>query len=63
MTPPPQYVAMYDYDDGDEDEVSIKEGDIVINGEVIAEGWMVGTNTRTGLHGMLPSNYVDLFHI
>ena len=63
MTPPPQYVAMYDYDAGDEDEVSIKEGDIVINGEVIAEGWMVGTNTRTGQHGMLPSNYVDLFHI
>lgn len=55
-----KYIAVYDYDANDDDEVTIVEGDIVINGEVIAEGWMVGTNTRTGCHGMLPSNYVEL---
>ena len=58
--PLPQYVAVYDYEAGDDDEVTIKEGDVVINGETIAEGWMVGTNVRTGLHGMLPSNYVEI---
>ena len=59
-TPPPQYVAIYDYDAADDDEVTLKEGDVVVRGQVVAEGWMEGTNTRTGLHGMLPSNYVEL---
>ena len=51
---------MYDYDAADVDEVTIKEGDVVSQGQIIAEGWMVGTNTRTGLTGMMPSNYVEL---
>ena len=50
---------MYEYEAADDDEVTIKEGDIIINAEIVAEGWMVGTNSRTGLTGMLPSNYVE----
>jgi hypothetical protein len=54
-----QYVAVYEYEAADDDEVTIKEGDIIINAEIVAEGWMVGTNSRTGQTGMLPSNYVE----
>jgi len=53
------YEALYDYAAADEDEVSFQEGDIIINGEIIDEGWMTGTVKRSGEHGMLPSNYVE----
>jgi hypothetical protein len=51
---------MYDYEAGDEDEVSFRDGDIIINPEPIDDGWMYGTVQRTGRTGMLPANYVDL---
>ena len=54
------YVALYDYDAADDDEITIQEGDKIVNGEIVGEGWMQGTNARTGLHGMLPSNYVEI---
>jgi len=56
----PRYQAIYDYTAADEDEVSFVEGDYVTNSEIIDEGWMTGTIERTGQHGMLPSNYVEL---
>ena len=40
-------------------QVSFQEGDIIINGEIIDDGWMSGTVKRTGQTGMLPSNYVE----
>ena len=54
-----QYVAIYDYTAADDDEIDIMEGDIVTDAEIIAEGWMTGTNSRTGQSGLLPSNYVE----
>jgi len=54
-----RYVAIYDYAAADDDEVSFNEGDIIMNGEPIDEGWMTGTVERTGETGMLPSNYVE----
>ena len=53
-----KYVALYSYEASDEDEVSITEGDIVLNGKEVAEGWMHGTVERTGKTGLIPSNYV-----
>jgi len=53
------YIALYDYAAADDDEVSFQENDIIINGEIIDEGWMTGTVERTGETGMLPSNYVE----
>ena len=50
---------MYDYAAADDDEVGFMEGDIIVNVEVIDEGWMTGTVERTGHHGMLPANYVE----
>jgi hypothetical protein len=55
----PRYVAIYDYTAADDDEVSFMDGDIIVNTEVIDEGWMTGTVQRTGETGMLPSNYVE----
>ena len=54
-----RYRAIYDYDKADADEISLKEGDMISNGEIVGEGWMQGTNMRTGETGMLPSNYVE----
>jgi hypothetical protein len=55
----PRYKALYSYDAEDADEVSFEEGDIIVDGEAIDEGWMNGTVERTGKRGMLPSNYVE----
>lgn len=53
------FQAMYDYVAADKDEVSFNENDAIIDVEQIDEGWMFGTVRRTGLRGMLPSNYVE----
>lgn len=63
-TPPappiqPRYRALYDYTAADDDEITIAEGDIIIDANIIDSGWMEGRNQRTGLFGMLPSNYVE----
>ncbi|XP_069081294.1 nebulin isoform X8 [Pleurodeles waltl] len=51
--------AMYDYRAVDDDEVSFKDGDAIVNVQTIDEGWMYGTVHRTGKTGMLPANYVE----
>ncbi|XP_047671284.1 nebulin isoform X30 [Tachysurus fulvidraco] len=51
--------AMYDYAAADNDEVSFKDGDVILNVQSIDEGWMYGTVQRTGKTGMLPANYVE----
>ena len=54
-----RYRAIYDYEKADSDEISLKEGDIITNAEIVGEGWMQGMNIRAGEQGMLPSNYVE----
>ncbi|XP_073490266.1 nebulin isoform X6 [Aquarana catesbeiana] len=51
--------AMYDYRAADDDEVSFKDGDTIMNVQTIDEGWMYGTVQRTGQTGMLPANYLE----
>ncbi|XP_035270252.1 nebulette-like isoform X29 [Anguilla anguilla] len=53
------YRALYDYAAQDHDEVSFRDGDVIINAQPIDEGWMFGTVQRTGKSGMLPANYVE----
>uniref|UniRef100_A0A665W3G4 Nebulin n=1 Tax=Echeneis naucrates TaxID=173247 RepID=A0A665W3G4_ECHNA len=43
----------------DNDEVSFKDGDVIVNVQSIDEGWMYGTVQRSGKTGMLPANYVE----
>jgi len=54
------YIAMYDYDAQDDDEVSFLENDHILLYEMIDEGWMYGVVQRTGHKGMIPANYVEL---
>lgn len=54
------FIAMYDYEANDSDEVSFREGDYISNVTSIDEGWMTGQVLRTGRTGMLPANYVEL---
>ncbi|XP_028991872.1 nebulin isoform X5 [Betta splendens] len=51
--------ALYDYTAADSDEVSFKDGDVIVNVQSIDEGWMYGTVQRSGKTGMLPANYVE----
>ncbi|XP_056307119.1 LIM zinc-binding domain-containing Nebulette-like isoform X2 [Danio aesculapii] len=53
------YRALYDYSAQDHDEVSFRDGDVIINAQRIDDGWMFGTVQRTGRSGMLPANYVE----
>uniref|UniRef100_A0ABI0NWM2 Nebulette n=1 Tax=Bos taurus TaxID=9913 RepID=A0ABI0NWM2_BOVIN len=53
------YRAMYDYSAQDEDEVSFRDGDYIVNVQPIDDGWMYGTVQRTGKTGMLPANYIE----
>ncbi|XP_064805571.1 LIM zinc-binding domain-containing Nebulette-like isoform X2 [Oncorhynchus masou masou] len=56
------YRALYDYVAQDHDEVSFRDGDVIVNAQPIDEGWMYGTVQRTGKSGMLPANYVECFN-
>eukprot|EP00800_Vazella_pourtalesii_P006702 TRINITY_DN18786_c0_g1_i1.p1 TRINITY_DN18786_c0_g1~~TRINITY_DN18786_c0_g1_i1.p1 ORF type:complete len:237 (+),score=45.99 TRINITY_DN18786_c0_g1_i1:75-785(+) len=63
QAPPPvakdYFLALYDYQAAEDDEVSFNEGDKIIDAEIIDDGWMVATNSKTGERGLLPSNYVQ----
>jgi len=51
---------MYDYDAADSDEISFRDGDLMIQCQPIDDGWMTGTCQRSGQRGMLPANYVEI---
>jgi len=51
--------ALYDYVAADKDEVSFNENDVIVNCQMVDEGWMTGTVQRTLMWGMLPANYVE----
>ncbi|XP_057682092.1 LIM and SH3 domain protein 1-like [Corythoichthys intestinalis] len=53
-----RYQALYSYTAAEADEVSLQEGDLIGDVEFIDEGWVFGSNQRTGQRGMLPANYV-----
>uniref|UniRef100_A0A8C5QEU1 Sorbin and SH3 domain containing 1 n=1 Tax=Leptobrachium leishanense TaxID=445787 RepID=A0A8C5QEU1_9ANUR len=52
------YVALYSYMPQNEDELELREGDIVDVMEKCDDGWFVGTSRRTKLFGTFPGNYV-----
>ncbi|KAJ0016139.1 hypothetical protein NQD34_014429 [Periophthalmus magnuspinnatus] len=54
----PRYQALYSYTAAEADEVSLQEGDLILNVETIDAGWVFGFNQRTGQRGMLPANYI-----
>uniref|UniRef100_A0A665WBJ4 Sorbin and SH3 domain containing 2a n=1 Tax=Echeneis naucrates TaxID=173247 RepID=A0A665WBJ4_ECHNA len=53
-----RYQALYNYMPRNEDELELKEGDIVDVMEKCDDGWFVGTSRRSKLFGTFPGNYV-----
>jgi len=51
--------ALYDYTAADSDEISFKEGDIIVNCQAVDDGWLTGTLQNSLETGMLPANYVE----
>ncbi|KAF0553048.1 Actin-binding protein [Gigaspora margarita] len=52
-------IALYDYDAGEDNEISFKEGDIITDIEFVTEDWWQGTTSNGGV-GLFPANYVEL---
>lgn len=52
------FQALYNYLPRNEDELELKEGDVVDVMEKCDDGWFVGTSRRTKLFGTFPGNYV-----
>ena len=51
------YEAQQEYLTEADDEVALSPGDIILNAIVAAEGWLQGTNDRTGKSGFLPEAF------
>ncbi|CAL8257000.1 unnamed protein product [Lota lota] len=52
------FQALYTYVPQNEDELELKEGDLVSVMEKCDDGWFVGTSKRTKQFGTFPGNYV-----
>ncbi|KAG8552199.1 hypothetical protein GDO81_004436 [Engystomops pustulosus] len=52
------YQALYSYLPQNDDELELREGDIVDVMEKCDDGWFVGTSRRTKMFGTFPGNYV-----
>uniref|UniRef100_A0AAQ4NNM6 Sorbin and SH3 domain containing 2a n=1 Tax=Gasterosteus aculeatus aculeatus TaxID=481459 RepID=A0AAQ4NNM6_GASAC len=52
------YQAVYNYLPRNEDELELKEGDVVDVMEKCDDGWFVGTSRHSKLFGTFPGNYV-----
>jgi len=51
--------VQFDYEKAEDNELELKEGETVINIEMVDEDWWMGENER-GESGLFPSNYVEL---
>uniref|UniRef100_A0A8C9F9Y4 Sorbin and SH3 domain-containing protein 1 n=1 Tax=Pavo cristatus TaxID=9049 RepID=A0A8C9F9Y4_PAVCR len=65
--PPPRltlsYQALYSYTPQNDDELELRDGDIVDVMEKCDDGWFVGTSRRTRQFGTFPGNYVKLLYL
>ncbi|XP_039555797.1 sorbin and SH3 domain-containing protein 2 isoform X9 [Passer montanus] len=52
------FQALYNYTPRNEDELELREGDVIDVMEKCDDGWFVGTSRRTKLFGTFPGNYV-----
>jgi hypothetical protein len=53
-------IAEYDYDMQEDNEINLKEGDIITNIEMVDEDWWFGQNRAGGGYGLFPSNFVKV---
>jgi hypothetical protein len=52
-------LVQYDYEKAEDNELELKEGEYVINIEMVDDDWWMGQNVH-GESGLFPSNYVEL---
>ena len=52
-------LVQYDYEKAEENELELKEGEYVVNIEMVDDDWWMGQNAQ-GETGLFPSNYVEL---
>ncbi|XP_073434793.1 sorbin and SH3 domain-containing protein 2 isoform X2 [Dendrobates tinctorius] len=52
------YQSLYNYTPRNEDELELREGDVIDVMEKCDDGWFVGTSRRTKFFGTFPGNYV-----
>ncbi|XP_074444395.1 sorbin and SH3 domain-containing protein 2 isoform X25 [Larus michahellis] len=52
------FQALYNYTPRNEDELELREGDVIDVMEKSDDGWFVGTSRRTKFFGTFPGNYV-----
>ncbi|XP_052654290.1 sorbin and SH3 domain-containing protein 1 isoform X33 [Harpia harpyja] len=57
------YQALYSYTPQNDDELELRDGDIVDVMEKCDDGWFVGTSRRTRQFGTFPGNYVKLLYL
>ncbi|XP_014641066.1 PREDICTED: sorbin and SH3 domain-containing protein 1 isoform X15 [Ceratotherium simum simum] len=57
------YQALYSYIPQNDDELELRDGDIVDVMEKCDDGWFVGTSRRTRQFGTFPGNYVKPLHL
>ncbi|XP_053890664.1 sorbin and SH3 domain-containing protein 1 isoform X26 [Malaclemys terrapin pileata] len=57
------YQALYSYIPQNNDELELRDGDIVDVMEKCDDGWFVGTSRRTRQFGTFPGNYVKLLYL
>ncbi|NWR68858.1 SRBS2 protein, partial [Centropus unirufus] len=53
-----RFQALYNYTPRNEDELELREGDVIDVMEKCDDGWFVGTSRRTKFFGTFPGNYV-----
>ncbi|XP_078499297.1 sorbin and SH3 domain-containing protein 1 isoform X30 [Lissotriton helveticus] len=57
------FQALYSYVPQNEDELELREGDVVDVMEKCDDGWFVGTSRRTRMFGTFPGNYVKPLYL
>ncbi|KAL1931216.1 hypothetical protein VTP01DRAFT_10353 [Rhizomucor pusillus] len=66
QSPPPKQdlgqtaVALYDYDAGEDNEISFRENDVITHIEFVSEDWWQGVAADGKTVGLFPANYVEL---
>ncbi|XP_043559306.1 vinexin-like isoform X3 [Chiloscyllium plagiosum] len=53
------YLALYSFSPNKEDELEVKQGDIINVVKKCGDGWYFGTSRRTKKFGTFPGNYVE----
>ena len=56
----PTAIAEYDYEAGEDNELTFEEGDVIVNIDFVDDDWWLGELQKTGQKGLFPSNYVEL---